>query len=138
MLSGSDGQEPTAEARAKLEDTFSEQFVRGTIDRGALASAIDEAVLSFPEAQRAEVRAHIDQVIDAGEQLASQMSLEERAQVAGPERLGTTSEALGGWGWSRGFGRGVRGGFGRGFRGDFDCDWDDPWCGRFGRRGWFW
>jgi hypothetical protein len=112
--SGTVEQTRLAEATAKLEDLFADQFVSGTIDRAALASAIDEVVQAFAEAARARVRETIDEVIASGQQLASQMSAEERARAASaPEQLGATEDALvRGWGWHRHRGFGGFGAFG--------------------------
>jgi hypothetical protein len=108
-----DPQARLAEATAKLEDLFADQFVRGTIDRAALASAMDEAVRAFSESARAKVLEHIDDVLASAQQIASQLSPEERAAaVAAPEQLGTTEDAIvRGWGWKRARGFGGFGAF---------------------------
>jgi hypothetical protein len=150
----SGGQARIADATAKLEDAFAEQFVRGAIDRGALASAIDEAVQAFPEAAREKVQAHIEELIEDGQAAAPQLTAEERAEaVAPPERLGATEQAMiDGWGWRQGRGFGGYGAFG--FPGMFSyghrahrhayrhsarlCGWGGGrWCG-FGGTGWYW
>jgi hypothetical protein len=148
-----DPQAHVAEVTGKLEDAFTDQFVRGTIDRGALANAIDETVQAFPEAARPKVQAHIDEVLSTSEKLVPQLSPEERADAAAPpEPLGTEEQAaLRGWGWGRARGFGGVGAFGfpsmlrfggrvhaaYGRFGRFGCRAHDPWCG-LGRRAWFW
>jgi hypothetical protein len=148
-----DPQAHIAEVTGKLEDAFTDQFVRGTIDRGALANAIDEAVQAFPEAARPKVQAHIEEVLSTSEKLLPQLSPEERADAAAsPETLGTEEQAaVRGWGWRRARGFGGVGAFGfpsmlrfggrvhsaYGRFGRFGCRAGDPWC-RLGGRGWFW
>ena len=110
-----DAQARRAEATLKLENAFSDQFVRGAIDREALAGRIHDAVASFPEGARQEVQRHIDAVIAMGEQAASRMTPEQRADMAQPpEKLDKSQQDLiGGWGWGgRGLGWGGMGAFG--------------------------
>jgi hypothetical protein len=120
-----DSQARMAEATSKLERAFSDQFVRGAIDREALADRIHDAVASFPEDARREVQEHIDAVIDQGEQAASQMTPEQRADMAQPpENLDRSQlDLIARWGWARprgwrgmgafGFPRWGRAGWGR-------------------------
>jgi hypothetical protein len=154
QTAAADPQARLAEATAKLEDLFADQFVRGTIDRAALASAMDEAVQAFAESARAKVLEHIDDVLESAQQVASQLSPEERADaVATPEQLGETEDALvRGWGWRRARGFGGLGAFafpgmyrfarpfhryrGHGVHG-FACGLNGTACG-LGRGGWFW
>jgi len=124
-----DTQARMAESTLKLERAFSDQFVRGAIDREALSRPIQDAVQSFPEAARPEVQEHIDAVIDLGAQAAAQMTPEERADLAQPpEKLDKSQQDLiGGWGWpGGGMGWGGMGGFG------FPA-WGGGWGGGFGR-----
>jgi hypothetical protein len=150
-----DAQARLADATAKLEDLFADQFVKGAIDRPALASAVDEAVQAFSQEAQARVRKHIEEMITEGQQLAAQMSPEERAVVADPpEQLGTADDAiLAGWGWGRRRGFGGYGAFafpgmfrlGRPYAPGFgafhgrtvDCAPGIAGC-RLGRGGWFW
>jgi len=92
-----------AEATSNLESAFSDQFVRGAIDREALSGRIRDAVASFPEDARREVQEHIDAVVDQGERDASQMTPDQRAELAQPpEKLDESQQDLiGRWGWGR-------------------------------------
>jgi hypothetical protein len=125
-----------AESTLKLERVFTDQFVRGVIDREALAGPIKDAVESFPEAVRSQVKEHIDAVIDQGAQAASQMTPEERADMAQPpEKLDKSQQDLiGGFGFPGGLGFGGMGAFG--FPG-FAGGWGGfgGWRGGFGWRG---
>jgi hypothetical protein len=131
-----------AASTLKLERAFSDQFVRGAIDREALSGPIKDAVESFPESARPEVQKHIDAVIDQGAQAASQMTPEERSDMAQPpEKLDKSQQDLiGGWGWPGGVGWGGMGafgfpGFGAGFGGWGGGGW---WGGRpFVGGGWW-
>ena len=68
-LAGTAAAEPTsdqarsAEATMKLEKAFSTQFVQGHIDRDALAAPIADVLETVPEASRANVQKHIDNVL---------------------------------------------------------------------------
>jgi hypothetical protein len=153
-----------ADATARLEAAFAKQFQQAAIDRAKLAHLIDEAVQAFPAAARGQVQLHIDKVIETGEQVAPQMTQEERDKaVTPPEHLGATHEAqLAGWGWGGAGGFGGLGAFG--FPGMFGGGFGFPgvgwgglggaalWsfpaagfggcgvglCGGLGGGGWFW
>jgi hypothetical protein len=110
------GQARLAETTQKLESAFSEQFVAGRIDRAALAPLVSEVVQSMPEAAKPKAQSHIDQVIQHGETLASQMAPDERALIAAApavENIGTTQAAqVAAWGWPGYAGFGGLGAFG--------------------------
>jgi hypothetical protein len=92
-----------AETTLSLENAFRDQFVQGKIDREALSVPIDQVIQAMPEAARPKVQAHIDAILAGGARAASEMTPEQRAQVAAPlaaETLGKTQAAiLAGWGW---------------------------------------
>jgi hypothetical protein len=101
-----------ATATLKLENEFDRQFVQGHIDRTTLAPLVDEAVQAMPEATRSKTRQHIEQVVAAGEKLATQMTPDERKRAATPgaEKVGQTEQAqIAAWGWP---GAGAWGGLG--------------------------
>jgi hypothetical protein len=110
------GQARIAGATAKLESVFADQFVRGQIDRAALTGPIDEVIQSMPEAARPRVAQHIDQVVDAAEKLAPQMTAEQRVSAAkapSEDKIGHLEWGLvNAWGWPAGFGWGGLGAFG--------------------------
>jgi hypothetical protein len=103
-----------ADATARLEAAFAKQFQQAAIDRAALGRLIDQAVQAFPEPARAKVKLHIDEVIETGQQVAPQMTPEERNNaVTPPEQLGQTQQGLiAGWGWGAPLGFGGLGAFG--------------------------
>jgi hypothetical protein len=125
-----EGQERVAETTAALTDAIAAQLGQGTIDRAALAGPIARVVESSPEEARPEVQADIQDTLADAEDLASQMSPEQRADVAAhPEHVAAVSEAVyrGRRGAGRGWGRplwGRRWGRGR------VCSAADPWCRR--------
>jgi hypothetical protein len=110
------GQQRIGETTWALENAFKDQFVRGAIDRTALAAPIDEVLKAMPEAARPQVQAHIERVLATAEKLASQMTPEDRATAAAPpaaERVGTAAQAqFVGWGWPGAAGWGGYGAFG--------------------------
>ena len=110
------GQARIADATMKLENAFNEQFVHGSIDRGALSGPIYDVIQAMPEAARPNVQAHIERVVQAGARLASLMTPEQRAQVtasAAPENLGATQQAqIAAYGWPYAGGWGGYGAFG--------------------------
>ena len=110
------GQQRVADVTWTLENAFRDQFVRGAIDRSALAGPIDDVLKAMPEAARPEVQAHIATVLATAEKLASQMTPEERAAAAAPpaaENVGKAAQAqIVGWGWPGIAGFGGFGGFG--------------------------
>jgi hypothetical protein len=96
----SEGQ--VAAATSRLEKAFSDQFVQGNIDRGALTGAIDDVLQAMPETARAGALEHIDSVIATGQKLAAEMTPEQRAEVAkppSPEQQGQLKQYVTGWGW---------------------------------------
>jgi hypothetical protein len=105
-----------ANTTQNLEQAFNEQFVKGSIDRAALAGPIEEVVQAMPQPARPKVQTHIDQVLQTAEKLVGQMNPEERAQAAAPvaaEKIGATSQAqIAAWGWPGGLGWGGLGAFG--------------------------
>jgi hypothetical protein len=126
-----DPQDRIAETTAALQDALTAQFVQGTIDPAALARPIEGVLQSFPEEARPEVQSHVQAALDDATELASRMSPEQRADVAGhPEHVDSVSEAY--WrrpGWRPGWGAGWRWG-----RGGI-CGLNNPWCRR---GGWHW
>jgi hypothetical protein len=111
-----DGQARIADATLKLEEAFSVQFTRGQIDRAALQGPIDDVVQAMPEAARPKVQQHIGDVLDTAEKLTSQLTAEQRAQVAAApsqDHVGHLEQFLaGGWGWPGAMGWGGLGAFG--------------------------
>ncbi len=112
-----------ADATARLEAAFEQQFKQAEISREKLQHLIDQAVQAFPAQARGQVQLHIDKVIATGEQVAPQMTQEERdSAVTPPEQLGQTEQGLiTGWGWGAPFGFGGLGAFG--FPGAFGAGW---------------
>jgi hypothetical protein len=114
--SAASGQQRVADTTRKLENAFNEQFVHGKIDREALSGPISEVVEAMPEAARPKVKDHIELILKTGEQLASQMTPEQRAAAAEPppaEKVGTTQQAqIAAWGWPGAAGWGGYGAFG--------------------------
>jgi hypothetical protein len=128
-------QERIAETTAALQDALTTQFEQGTIDRAALAGPIDQVVQSFPEEARPEVQSHIANMLDDASSLASQMSPEQRADVAAhPEHVDSVNDAIYRRPW-RGMWRPGWGGL-RWGRGAI-CGLNNPWCRRPGY-GWHW
>ena len=113
---GDAGQARIADATLKLERAFDEQFVQGSIDRSALSGPIDEVLRAMPETVRPSVQVHIARVLDVAERLASQMTPEQRVQVATPparESVGQSVQAqVAAWGWPGAAGWGGYGAFG--------------------------
>ncbi len=105
-----------ADSTLKLEKAFGAQFVQGHIDRDALAAPIADVLNTVPEASRANVQRHIENVLAQGEQLTSQMTPEQRAQGTAPadeEHVGKTAQAqIAGWGYPGYLGWGGYGAFG--------------------------
>lgn len=157
------GQAQMADATARLEAAFEKQFEQAAIDRAALEKLITEAVQAFPEPARMRVRLRIDEVIETGQKVASQMTPAERTKAVTPvpkEKLGRTQQhLLTGWGWGGGTGFGGFGAFGfpgmyywgypssyylsypaYGYYGTgFGCGWGGGWCGTgLGLGGWYW
>jgi hypothetical protein len=133
------GQQRVADATWMLESAFNDQFVRGTIDRDALAQPIHDVLEAMPEAARPKVQAHIETVLDTAEKLASQMTPEERAAAVLPpvaEKIGKTEQAqIYGWGWPSYGGWGGYGAFG--FPGMYGLGYGLGWGG-LGLGGWYW
>jgi hypothetical protein len=90
-----------AEATLNLENAFRDQFVQGKIDRDALAGPIEQVMQAMPEEARPKVQAHIEAILAGGARGASEMTPEQRAQVATPpETVSKTQAAIvAGWGW---------------------------------------
>jgi hypothetical protein len=92
-----------ADTTWKLESAFSDQFVKGRIDRAALAPLVDDVVQALPEPVRSQAQTHIEGVIAKGEQAATHMTPEQRAQLATPptaEKAGKAMiQIIGYWGW---------------------------------------
>ncbi|HTQ45365.1 MAG TPA: hypothetical protein VMI75_21555 [Polyangiaceae bacterium] len=99
----------------RLEKAFSDQFVQGSIDRGALTGAINDVLQAMPETARAGAEEHIDRVIATGQKLAAEMTPDQRAAAAtppSPEQLGQLKQFVGGFGWPGAAGFGGLGAFG--------------------------
>ena len=109
-------QEQIAKTTMALENEFSRQFSEGNINPEALSPSIDQVLQSMPEQARPKVQQHIQQVIEQSKDLASQMSPDERKQVATPpssEQVGKTTQGLvSSWGWPSCGGFGGVGAFG--------------------------
>ena len=147
-----------ADATARLEAAFAQQFRQAAIDRAALQHLIDQAVQAFPAPARGQVQLHIDKVIATAEQVAPRMTQEERDNaVTPPEQLGQTQQGLiTGWGWGAPLGFGGLGAFGfPGMGLGWGGAWGSPFLGSFpaagfggcgfgmcgaglGMGGWFW
>jgi hypothetical protein len=113
QASRSTSENPMAATTLKLEKAFSDQFVKGQIDREALAPLVRDVIQATPEAAQPRVQAHIDAVIARGELQASQLTPEQRAQVAAPPPASdTVGQILAGWGWPGAVGFGGLGAFG--------------------------
>jgi hypothetical protein len=114
--SSSSAQARIADTTLKLEKAFNDQFLQGKIDRTALSGPIQDVVQAMPEEARPKVQAHIEQILQAGDTLASKMTPEERAQATQPaakEHVGTTEQAqIAAWGWPGLAGWGGFGAFG--------------------------
>ncbi len=151
--SKADGQARIAETTQKLEQAFDEQFVKGQIDAAALAPLADDVINAMPEAARPRVQAHIQQVLEGGQKLASQLSSDQRAQMAAPtdsSKLTPTQIAyIGAWGWPSyggwgngwGTGWGGYGAFGwpSMYYGSTGCGFSAFSCGYgLGSYGWYW
>ena len=99
----------------RLEKAFSDQFVHGNIDRGALTGAINDVLQAMPETARAGAQEHIDRVLATGQKLAAEMTPDQRAAAAtppSPEQLGQLKQFVGGFGWPGAAGFGGLGAFG--------------------------
>lgn len=111
-----DAQKAIAQATLQLENEFSDQFTRGQIDRTALQGAIDDVVQAMPEAARAKVQQHIDDMINQGEKLASQLTPAQRAAIATPPSNSNLDQVrvgiITGWGYPGAVGWGGYGAFG--------------------------
>jgi hypothetical protein len=109
-------QEQVAATTLRLEKAFSDQFVRGNIDRGTLTGAINDVLQAMPETARAGAQDHIDRVLATGQKLAAEMTPAQRAEVAtppSPEQLGQVKQGIvGGFGWPGAVGFGGLGAFG--------------------------
>jgi hypothetical protein len=110
------GQARIADTTLKLEKAFNDQFVKGQIDRSALAAPIADVIQAMPEEARPKVQAHLDEILKAADTLAPKMSPEERAQAVQPpaeEHVGKTQQAqIAAWGWPGYGGWGGYGAFG--------------------------
>jgi hypothetical protein len=131
--SGSPDEPRTAETTQKLEEAFSDQFVKGQIDRDALAPLVDDVLQAVPAEERSNVKAHIDDVIALGQQTAAQMTPEERAKLVATPPAGEGKVQIAPIGWFGGW-RGGFGGWSPGWSGGFG-GWSGGWRGGFG--GWF-
>jgi hypothetical protein len=124
-------QQRIADTTRKLEKVFSDQFAQGNIDRSALSQPISDVLEAMPEAARSKVKDHVEQVVQAGEKLSSQLTPEQRSVVVAPpdpEKVGTTQHALvTAWGWPGFAGWGGYGAFG--FPGMYSLGWGAGWPG---------
>lgn len=119
-----EAQSKLAASTMKLENAFSNQFIKGKIDREALKGAIDDVVQAMPEEARPKVQQHIDKVIESGIKAVSQMTPEQRSEVASAppiDKVDKTAQAqIAAWGWGPGIGLAGWGGIGAfGFPGMF-------------------
>jgi hypothetical protein len=133
-----------AEVTLRLERAFDDQFVKGTIDRGALSVPIDEVLKAMPESVRQHVSVHITRVLDAAEGMASQMTPEQREQLAAspaPEKVGQAVQAqVAAWGWPGAAGWGGYGAFGfpsfgTGYTSGYSCQYGSQSVNGFGYGG---
>jgi hypothetical protein len=115
-VSPATGQARIAGTTLRLEQAFSEQFVKGQIDRDALAPLVSDVVQAMPEETRPKVQSHVEEVLAAGQALAGRMTPEERARVAAPPAASEMGKARIGvitaWGWPSQAGWGGLGAFG--------------------------
>jgi hypothetical protein len=134
-----DGQPRIADTTLKLEKAFNDQFLQGRIDRSALAAPITDVVQAMPEEARPRVQAHIEEVLQTGDKLASEMTPEQRARAVQPvsaETIGKTAQAqIAAWGWPGVGGWGGLGAFG--FPGMYGYGTGLGWGG-LGLGGWYW
>jgi len=118
----SPAQQRIASTSLTLEKAFDVQFVKGHVDSDALQPMIDDVLQSMPEDTRESTRAHIYDVIARGQKAASEMTPEQRAQLAAPvaaDKLDPQQvDIIGafGWGWPA-FGGVGYGGLGLGYGG---------------------
>ncbi len=75
-------QDRLSTASKNLDKAFSDQFVKGQIDRDALAPLASAVIEATPEALRPQTQAHIDAMIAHGVEQAAQLTAEQRAQIA--------------------------------------------------------
>ena len=126
-----------ASTTLKLENLFSDQFGRGTIDRAALQPAIDDVVQAFPEAGRQKVQEHIDEVIARGRDAVKQLTPEQRQAIAaapGHDKVGHLEQYLAdGYGWGGYAGWGGCGAFG--FPGMYYYGYGYPYAYGYGGKG---
>jgi len=130
-------QQRIASTSLTLEKAFDVQFVKGHIDPDALQPMIDDVLQSMPDDKRDDTRAHIYDVIARGQKAASEMTPEQRAQLAAPvaaDKLDPQQvDIIGsfGWGWPAFGGVGL-GGLGWGGLGLGGLGWGGGWGGGFG------
>jgi len=127
-------------ATQNLDKAFSDQFVKGQIDRDSLAPLAQQVVDATPEAQRPQAQARIDATIAHGVEQVAQLTDEQRAQIAGAHAKNQVQidwYGGAGYGWAPGWGWGGYGGWG-GWGGGWG--WGAAGCGwgACGGYGWGW
>jgi len=156
----SQDQQHIASTTLALEKAFDVQFVKGHVDADALQPLINDVLQSMPDDMRADTKTHIYDVIAKGQQAASEMTPEQRAQMAAPvaaDKLGPQQvDIIGAWGWGwpafggAGYGLGYGGlgwggGYGTavsttttaiGYGVPFGVGWGGAWGVPFGAVGW--
>jgi hypothetical protein len=141
-------QQHLATTSLALEKAYDVQFVKGQVDRDALQPLVNDVLESMPENVRPQAQAHIYDVISKGEKDATEMTPEQRTQLAAPvsaDKLGPQEvEQIGAWGWGApglgGFGGlgwtgglGWAGGWGGGWVGGLGVPFGGAgWAGGFG------
>jgi hypothetical protein len=113
---GQTNQARIAESTGRLEKAFAEQFVKGTIDREALAGPISDVVQSMPETTRPKVQQHIESILTDAAKLVTQLTPEQRSQAVAAtakDKVGQLEWGMvGAWGWPGAYGFGGLGAFG--------------------------
>jgi len=109
-------QQRVASTTLALENAFDVQFAKGHIDSDALQPLINDVLQAFPDDSRPTVEKHIYDVIAKGQKAASEMTPEQRADLASPvsaDKLDKQQvDIIGAWGWGYPGGYAVAGGCG--------------------------
>ena len=111
-------QQRIASTTLALENAFDVQFVKGHIDSDALQPLINDVLQAFPDDSRPQVEKHIYDVIAKGQKDASEMTPEQRAELASPASADKQDkqqvDIIGAWGWGYPAGYAAAGGCGGG------------------------